>query len=139
MNRVTLLGRMTKNPELKETKNGKKYCAFSIAINEKIKDGEDLTTFINCIAWEQRAENIAHYFVKGKPILIYGNLRVSKAQKEDGTSTIYTNVRVSGFEFIPRDNSVEGDTVATNIEQDGFTKTEFGEGWVQTADMDIPF
>lgn len=139
MNQVTLLGRMTKNPELKVTKNGKKYVRFSVALNEKWKDGETHTTFVNCTAWEGKAETISHWFVKGKPILLFGSLSTSKVENSDGTTTNYTNVIVHSFEFVPRDNSVEGDTVATTIEEDGFTKNEFGDGWVQTEDMDIPF
>lgn len=139
MNQVTLLGRLTKNPDLKVTTNGKKYLSFSIAINEKWKNGEQHTTFVNCIAWEGKAEAIAHWFVKGKPILLWGKLVVDKVQNDDGTKVTYTTVNVSNFEFVPRDNTVEGDTVATTIEEDGFTKNEFGEGWVQTEDNDIPF
>ena len=72
MNYVGLMGRLTKDPELKQTSSGKTYSRFSIAVKKDfVKDGVD---FINCVAWDKRAEFIANYFKKGQKILIQGRI-----------------------------------------------------------------
>lgn len=140
MNQVTILGRMTKNPDLKETKTGKKYLSFSVAVNERFKD-EDFTTFIDCTSWGPQAEAIAHYFVKGKPILVTGKLAVNRWEDEEGKKHNKMYVNVKCFEFVPKDNHVSNSATATSTEPDGFAKTSFGDGWVNADDMDvdIPF
>lgn len=140
MNQVTLLGRMTANPDLKETKSEKKYLNFSVAVNEKYKD-EEYTTFVSCMAWGAQAETISHYFVKGKPILISGRLAVNKWEDEEGKKHNKMYVSVRNFEFVPKDNHVSNGATATSTEPDGFAKTSFGDGWVSADDMDvdIPF
>lgn len=74
MNYVGLMGRLTRDPELKQTSSGKSYCRFSIAVKKEfVKDGVD---FINCVAWDKRAEFIANYFGKGQRILVQGRINV---------------------------------------------------------------
>lgn len=94
MNYVSLLGRLTKDPELKQTSSGKSYCRFSLAVKrEFVKDGVD---FINCVAWEKRAEFIANYFTKGQRMLIQGRLNVGSyevnGEKRNSTDVIAEKV-----------------------------------------------
>lgn len=105
MNNVTLMGRLTKAPELKYTNNGISYCKFTLAVNKpKIKDKEQETNFINCIAWGKTAETICNWLEKGNRVVVLGRLDVSK--KDD---KYYTNVVVETINFI--------DTVRTSKEQ----------------------
>ena len=74
MNRVCLLGRITADPELKQTTSGISACSFTLAVDRGFKDakGERQTDFISCIAWRQTAEFISRYFSKGKMIIVEG-------------------------------------------------------------------
>lgn len=105
MNIVNLMGRIVKTPELKYTNNGISYCKFTLAVNKpKIKDKEQETNFINCIAWGKTAETICNWLDKGNRVIVLGRLDVSK--KDD---KYYTNVVVETINFI--------DTVRTSKEQ----------------------
>ena len=77
MNKVFLIGRLTKNPELKSTTNGKSVCQFSIAVNRNHTNanGEKEVDFINCIVWDKQAENLFKYQKKGNMIAVFGELR----------------------------------------------------------------
>lgn len=77
MNRVCLMGRLTSDPELRQTASGISSCSFNIAVDRGFKDqnGERQTDFISCTAWRQTAEFIGRYFSKGKMIGIEGALR----------------------------------------------------------------
>ena len=100
MNIVILMGRMTRDPELKYTSNGKAYTTFTLAV-QKTKDEAE---FIDCVAWEKTAENIAEYFGKGNRILIQGRLSVN-SYEQNGEKRKFTRVLANTFEFIDSKNS----------------------------------
>ena len=95
MNVVILMGRMTRDPELKFTSGGKAFANFSLAV-QKTKDEVE---FIDCTAWEKTAETIAEYFRKGNRILIQGRLSVSNYE-QNGEKRKSTKVVVNSFEFV---------------------------------------
>lgn len=97
MNYVGLMGRLTRDPELKQTSSGKSYCRFSIAVRKEfVKDGVD---FINCVAWDKRAEFIANYFGKGQRILVQGRINVG-SYEVNGEKRNSFDVVVDRAEFI---------------------------------------
>jgi len=100
MNIAILMGRMTRDPELRYTSNGKAYTTFALAV-QKTKDEAE---FIDCVAWEKTAENIAEYFRKGNRILIQGRLNVS-SYEHNGEKRKFTRVLTNTFEFIDSKNS----------------------------------
>lgn len=100
MNNVNLLGRLTKDPELQYTGQGKPFIRFNIAVN-RMSEGTD---FINCVAWEKTAETIAEYFKKGQRILVQGSIRTGSYER-NGQTVYTTDVLVSRFEFIDSKNS----------------------------------
>ena len=95
MNVVILMGRMTRDPELKYTSGGKAFANFSLAV-QKLRDGVE---FIDCTAWEKTAETIAEYFRKGNRILIQGRLSVY-SYEQNGEKRRMTRVVVNSFEFV---------------------------------------
>ncbi len=95
MNVVILMGRMTRDPELKYTSGGKAFANFSLAV-QKLRDGVE---FIDCTAWEKTAETIAEYFRKGNRILIQGRLSVN-SYEQNGEKRRMTRVVVNSFEFV---------------------------------------
>ena len=78
LNRVILMGRLTADPELKQTPNGISVTSFSLAVDRNFtsRGAERQTDFINCVAWRQTAEFISRYFAKGRMIAVEGSLQV---------------------------------------------------------------
>ncbi|CAM3240205.1 single-stranded DNA-binding protein [Streptobacillus felis] len=98
MNYVSLLGRLTRDPEVQYTGTGKAYLRFSIAVQRE--NNREEVDFINCVAWEKRAETIGQYFKKGSRILVTGRISVSNYETKDGEKRTSTDVVVNSFEFI---------------------------------------
>ena len=104
MNKVILIGRLTADPELKQTTSGIISCRFTVAVNRKFADkntGERQADFISCTAWRQTAEFISRYFNKGSMICVEGTLRTgSYKDKNHADVTHYTtDVFVDNVEF----------------------------------------
>nr|DAE86112.1 MAG TPA: Single strand binding protein [Caudoviricetes sp.] len=99
MNKCVLIGRLTKDPELKFLAgSGKANCRFTIAVNREYK--KDETDFINCVAWGKTAETISQYMTKGRQIAVSGSIRTGSFDKQDGTKVYTTDVNVDHFEFV---------------------------------------
>ncbi len=132
MNYVSLLGRLTKDVELKQTSTGKTYCRFSLAVKKEFaKDGAD---FINCIAWDKRAELLANYFSKGQRVLIQGRLSTSSYEVNQEKRYL-TDVVVDKISFIESQSGATSYSSSKstdidipqddNMEDDSFDDDEF--------------
>lgn len=104
MNKVIIMGRLTSDPELRQTQSGISSCRFTVAVNRKFADkntGEKQVDFISCVAWRNTAEFISKYFKKGSMICVEGNLRTgSYKDKNHNDVTHYTtDVFVDNAEF----------------------------------------
>lgn len=99
MNQVQLLGRLTKDPELKYTTAGKAYLRISIAV-PKERD-KTQANFINCVAWNKPAEIIAEHFKKGNRINLVGKL-TSRQYEDAGVKKWVTEVMIDSFDFIEK-------------------------------------
>ena len=99
MNSVSLMGRLTADPELKTTQNGISYCRFTVAVNRYSKDGEDTANFISCVAWRSTAEFICKYFLKGNKIALIGSIQTGSYTDKDGRTVYTTDVLVDKAEF----------------------------------------
>lgn len=107
LNQVTLMGRLTHQPELKTTNSGKNICSFSLAVNGF---GEDKVNFIECKAWEKTAEIIAKYVAKGHRLLVVGELEQETWQK-DGQNRSKLTVLVREIQFVEKRESNEKQAV----------------------------
>lgn len=85
MNNVFLLGRITKDPEIRQTSGGKDYCRFTLAV-DRDKDNAD---FIPCVSWGDNAQNMAKYVTKGQQLLVQGKMQ-SGFYKDESGNTRYT-------------------------------------------------
>lgn len=104
MNKVILCGRLTADPELRQTQSGVASCRFNIAIDRKYADkgtGEKQADFITCVAWRTTAEFIAKWFTKGKLIIVEGALRSGSYQDRNHPHVTHytTEVYVDNVEF----------------------------------------
>lgn len=94
MNKAILMGRLTKEPELKSTQNGISRCSFNLAVDRRFKNanGERETDFINCTAWRTTAEFISKYFRKGQRIAVVGSIQVRSYETDTGERRYITEV-----------------------------------------------
>lgn len=100
MNKVILMGRLTRDPEMRQTPNGVSVCSFSIAVNRRFaKEGQQSADFINCTAWRQQAEFICKYFQKGSMIAVVGSLQSRSWDNQEGKRQYSTDVVVDEVYF----------------------------------------
>ena len=102
MNKVILVGRLTRDPEVKTTQNQVEVCSFTVAVDRRFKtaSGERQSDFINCVAWRQQAKLLGQYFQKGHRIGIIGNLQSRSYDDKDGKKVYVTEVSVDEIEFL---------------------------------------
>ena len=99
MNKVVLLGRLVKDPELRfAAGSGTAVARFTLAVNRQFK--KDEADFISCIAFGKTGETIAQYITKGRQLAIAGNIRTGSYEAQDGTKRYTTDVVVESFDFI---------------------------------------
>ena len=113
MNKVILVGRLTADPELRQTQSGVSSCRFTVAVDRRFADkntGERQADFITCVAWRQTAEFVSRYFNKGKMILVEGSLRNNNYQDRNHPDvTHYTmDIFVDNVEFVGGKNESGG-------------------------------
>ncbi|HBF68733.1 MAG TPA: single-stranded DNA-binding protein [Firmicutes bacterium] len=156
MNKAILVGRLTKDPELKMTENTKReVCQFTIAVNRPYTndDGERKADFINCVVWDKLAENLSKYQKKGNQVAVEGRIQTRNYEDKDGKKIYVTEIFVSNVTFL--DSKGSSDNVS-NLEESplkpGAITTEqidsmpaandpfanFGNE-VQINDSDLPF
>lgn len=127
MNKINIIGNVVRDPELRQTAAGAKYARFTLAVNRSFGNETD---FINCTAWEKRAELIEKYVKKGNKLGVSGRLEINKTEK-DGTVTYHHAVIVEDFDFLtPKSGGSESSV--TEIKK---TASET----ITVADEDLPF
>ena len=143
MNRVVLVGRLTKDPELRTTTSGISKVTFTLAVNRRTtnEDGTKQTDFISCVAWRGLAETIAKHCQKGKEIAVEGRIETGSYDAFDGTKRYTTDVILDNMTFV---GSKENQTQAGDKQQDVVkqdtpdTYEDFGD-IVELSDDDLPF
>ena len=146
MNNVILVGRLTRNPELRtvNTMNGTNTtCSFTIAVSRQFsnQNGEREADFINCVVWGKQADNLCKYCTKGSQIGVQGRVQTRSYENDEGKTIYVTEILVSSITFLNTKpaNQMETNTnhIETNdVEEDPFK--DFGNEVVLTDDM-LPF
>jgi single-strand DNA-binding protein len=102
-NQVTLMGNLTRDPELRTTPNGTNVCSFSLALNRSYKnasgDWQEATDFIDIVAWAALGERVAQYLTKGRPALVSGRLQ-SRSWEQDGQKRSKVEVVANDVTFL---------------------------------------
>ena len=141
MNKVILLGRLTKDPELRfAAGTGNAVTRFSIAVTRQFK--RDEADFINCVAFGKTAETIAQYLTKGSPIAITGNIRTGSYDAQDGTKRYTTDIIVNSITFISDNQNNNNRNQQNSSSQTQNTKpseTNFDPDITPVEDGDMPF
>ena len=140
MNKVFLIGNLTRDPEFRETPSGVPMCRFTIAVNRNYKnaDGERQTDFFNCTAWRVTAETISRYTKKGNKVAVTGSIELREYEDNQGARRTAVDVIVQDCEMLtPRDNSNGFDDVAEAPRQSAPKKKPMLQA--MDDDSDIPF
>jgi single-strand DNA-binding protein len=142
VNKILLLGNLTRNPELKYLPNQTAVVDFGLAMNRKwtAQDGSarDEACFVDCRAFAKAAENINKYFTKGKPIFIEGHLAFDQWTGQDGVKHSKHRVIVQTFTFLPNSNW-EDDRGGDELAAAGVGAKGAGPSQDPSPDSDIPF
>ena len=156
MNKVILIGRLTREPELRYTPQGTAVCQITVAVNRRgAQPGQQDADFINVLVWSSQAENVAKYMAKGRQIAIEGRIQTRNYDDKDGKKVYITEVIASNVQFLDS-KSAGSDSVnntqsnnsfdfnqspmqeapTTSVEDDPFAA--FGEK-INVSDNDLPF
>ena len=153
MNRVFLIGRLSRDPELRHTTSGMAVCQINVAVGRRTGAGKDPETdFINVVVWDKQAENVAKYLAKGRQVAVEGRIQTRSYDNNEGKKTYVTEVVASNVEFLgsasdnnrqqsmpeenPFDSAPIDEPAGTSIDSDPFAS--FGEK-VEISDSDLPF
>lgn len=151
INRVLLLGRITKDLEIRQSQSGTAVLRFSVAVDRPQKNGEKSADFINCIAFGQTAEFIGRYFSKGRMIAIEGNIKTGSYQNKNGETVYTTDVIVERTSFTGEKNSAQSagtyqwynNTIVQSETPQGAGQTYTGSGYSDyeevISDDGVPF
>lgn len=136
LNKVFVMGRLARDPELRRTQSGTAVASFTLAVDRDFKDkssGERGVDWINCVAWRQSAEFVSRYFTKGRMAVVEGRLQVSEWTDKDGSKRWKTEVVADNIYF--------GDSKAAPP-QSSPAGSEPKSGYTQEQDVDdgkLPF
>lgn len=155
MNKAILIGRLTRDPELRTTTSGISSTSFTVAVSRTYtnQNGERETDFINCVAWRKQAENIAKYCKKGSQVAVEGRIQTRSYDAQDGTKRYVTEILADNVTFLGAkgtsgefqtntNNEIENnfepsqDIETTDVTEDPFK--DFGNE-VALSDDDLPF
>lgn len=143
MNIVALIGRLTRDPELRYTPSNIAVCKFTLAVDRKFKsEGQPTADFINCTAWRHTAEFVSKYFEKGVRIGVSGSITTNVWEDEEGNKRYSTEVLVNSVDFADGKNSGTGAIQGSFYSQAAKEETTAsGEQFfvLDDNDGDIPF
>src|SRR5690625_4163446 len=110
LNRVVLVGRLTKDPDLRYTPNGVTVANFTIAVNRPFtnQQGNREADFINCVVWRRPAENLANYMKKGSMIGVDGRVQTRTFEGQDGKTVFVTEIVADSVQFLESKGSSQG-------------------------------
>ncbi len=154
MNKVVLIGRLSRDPELRHTTSGMAVCQINVAISRRVAAGRDPETdFINVVVWDKQAENVSKYLSKGRQVAVEGRIQTRSYDNNEGKKTYVTEVIATNVEFLgsasdntskqsvedenPFDVESQSETQESlSVDNDPFAA--FGEK-VEISDSELPF
>lgn len=136
LNRIILMGRLTRDPELRHTQTGTPVASFSLAVDRDFKDkstGEKATDFIDIVAWRSTAEFVSRYFTKGRMAVVEGRLQIRDYTDRNGNKRTAAEVVADNVYFGDSKRDADGGGYAAPQQPgDGFAELEDDDG-------DLPF
>lgn len=156
INSVTLVGRLTKDPELRYTQKGDAVASFTLAVNRPYKNasGDTEADFISCTIWRKPAENVANYLKKGSLAGVTGRIQTRNFEGQDGKRVYITEVQADSVQFLePKSGGQGGSQSQQQIQNQGGQQQQGGQGYskinedpfaengqpIDIKDDDLPF
>ncbi|ORO47557.1 single-stranded DNA-binding protein [Streptococcus oralis] len=142
LNNVVLVGRMTKDAELRYTPQNQAIATFTLAVNRNFKNanGEREADFINCVIWRQQAENLANWAKKGVLIGITGHIQTRSYENQQGQRVYVTEVIVDNFQLLESRNQSQDKAQTSSDEVPDFSRNNNSNGNpMDISDDDLPF
>ena len=140
LNHITIMGRLTRDPELRRTGSGTAVASFTVAVDRDFsgKDGgEKETDFIDCVAWRQTGEFVSKYFTKGRMAVVSGRLQIRSWTDKDGNKRISAEVIADNVYF---GDSKNGNTDGNNVGNSGYTPAPAQDfAPIEDDDAQLPF
>lgn len=126
MNRVVLVGRLTRDPDLRYTPTGVAVANFTLAINRPFtnQDGNREADFINCVVWRRPAENLANYMKKGNQVGVDGRLQSRSYEGQDGKTVYVTEVVADSVQFLESKGSSQGQDTSGFQQNQGYNQNQ---------------
>ena len=116
LNHITIHGRLTADPELKQTQSGVSVCNFTVAVDRSYKNGEEKQTdFFTVVCWRGLADMVSKYFVQGKEIIVSGEMQSRKWKDKDGNNRISWELMANGVDFCGRKSDSNGSDFAPSV------------------------
>lgn len=139
MNKITLIGNLTHDPEVRSTPNGVTVCTFTIAVNRRFaqQGGEKVTDFFRINAWRQLGENCARYLAKGRKVAVVGELQARTYEGKDGATRMSLDVSADEVEFLTPRSQDEGSGYSAPRQNNAAPQDLAGFTDIQSDD--IPF
>ncbi len=133
MNKVILIGRLARDPEMRSTMSGSSVTRFTIAVTRTYQDqnGERGADFINCVAWRKQAENIAKYCVKGTQVAVEGRIQTGSYDAQDGSKRYTTDIICDNVTFL----GTKGDSLNTENNYSSNTNDHYSASDIPTSDI----
>lgn len=139
MNKITLIGNLTHDPEVRSTPNGVTVCTFTIAVNRRFaqQGGERVTDYFRINAWRQLGENCARYLAKGRKVAVVGELQARTYEGKDGATRMSLDVSADEVEFLTPRSQDEGSGYSAPRQNNAAPQDLAGFTDIQSDD--IPF
>ncbi len=133
INNVVLVGRLTKDPDIRNTQQGTVVASFTLAVNRNFKDqnGNREADFINCVAWRKTAELLGDHVKKGQQIGVVGRIQTRSYDNQQGQKVFVTKVNVSEIQFL--------ELKVNNNQTNNNSSDPFGATSIDISDDDLPF
>lgn len=137
MNKVFLIGNLTRDPELRTTQSGDSVCSFTVAVNRKRRNnaqaGQQEADYFHISAWRQLGENAAKWLIKGNKVSVVGSVSCRTYQGNDGKTYANLEVTADDIEYLSPANKVPGEKPVQA------QKTEAQGGFTEVPNEDLPF
>lgn len=135
MNKVILIGNLSRDPEMRTTPSGVSVCSFGLAVNRRRKvEGQPDADFFNVTAWRQLGENCARYLQKGRKVCVVGSVQLRTYDARDGGKRTAVDVLAEDVEFLP---SAESQPAKADVQRPYMPSTE--DGFTVVQEDELPF
>jgi len=145
VNNIVLVGRLTRDPEMRYTPSGSSVARFTLAVDRNLKgpNGERQTDFIRCNAWNKRAEFVTNYVHKGRLVAVEGSLHINSVAQPDGSRKDYTEVTCNNITPLdrPKESTMESGEMPGDLPYEPYDTTNDNKTGKppSESDDDVPF